>query len=682
MRGTTAGPTVMLVRPWDRETRRLGGLSRQLELLIAGLLAVAAGALWAVIDPVMEAIYFERAPAFMNGLIANRDVHDLARYQDDARLLLGPRVRDALTVAGLLVLHAFVHVDLVELSRRQGSDHESVSGILRGAWARVFGLGRIQMVSLVSVGTFVIALVEWARPLLALGLVAGTLVGLKLRPDQPASERTKIGTWRQTALVMTALGVLASALVLFRIGDHDFREDEFQVIGAAYTHAQVGTYQQWNWIDDVPGDGVPYTRASQHTWLIARFIEAFGMSEGVTRLPGAFAGILLTVLAYPMMLRTTRSRGAALVTSVFVLLAFVGTFRYARMYALVVPLAFVWTFIHAEALRALPKSFARAGILFTASAGVGWLAYQLHINTLSLAAAFALPTAVAVHAEVRYRGWPRRTLSVLWLLLAVAAVPLTLRTASRVSGFLSPFERRNFAYVDVLFANPLPSFASGAVGALLIGVALGAALRRHSHGLTSAPFTVLSLSSLAFAIPFFVLIADRYVSSLYVAHVRVLTLAAMATGLGHVLAQTKRRSTGTGIVAVIIALALVPWTSRIDAIYFDGTGFGVHSKAYAVIAMDLDPSTDVILGQYFRSYYAQDPTFRATSRVGMGNNRSFTMTDLEIATSGATRAWVTWEARKSYHLREDVKREIRERGLQVSGPGVDETRVFVYLIVP
>ena len=176
------------------------------------------------------------------------------------------------------------------------------------------------------------------------------------------------------------------------------------------------------------------------------------------------------------------------------------------------------------------------------------------------------------------------------------------------------------------------------------------------------------------------LIADRYVSSLYVAHVRVLTLAAMATGLSHVLAQTKRRSTGTGIVAVIIALALVPWTSRIDAIYFDGTVFGVHSKAYAVIAMDLEPSTDVILGQCFRSYYAQDPTFRATSRVGMGNNRSFTMTDLEIATSGATRAWVTWEARKSYHLREDIKREIRERGRQVSGPGVDETRVFVYLI--
>ena len=131
---------------------------------------------------------------------------------------------------------------------------------------------------------------------------------------------------------------------------------------------------------------------------------------------------------------------------------------------------------------------------------------------------------------------------------------------------------------------------------------------------------------------------------------------------------------------MIIALALVPWTSRIDAIYFDATGYGVHSKAYLLIAAEVDPSTDIILGQYFRAYYAQDPTFRATSRVGMGNNRSFTMTDLEIATRGATRAWVTWEARKSYHLREDIRREIRERGRQVSGPGVDETRVFVYLI--
>ena len=680
MRGTSAGPTVMVVRPWDPETHRLGGLSRQLGLLIAALLAVAAGALWAVIDPVMEAIYFERAPGFMNGLIANRDVHDLARYQDDARLLLGPRVRDALTVAGLLVLHAFVHVDLVELSRRQGSDHESVSGILRGAWARVVGLGRIQVVSLVSVGTFVIALVAWARPLLALGLVVGTLVGLELRPEQPTSERSASGTRLQTAIVMTALGVLASALVLFRIGDHDFREDEFQVIGAAYTHAQVGSYQQWNWIDDVPGDGVPYTRASQHTWLIARFIEAFGMSEGVTRLPGAFAGILLTVLAYPMMLRTTRSRGAAIVTSVFILITFVGTFRYARMYALVVPLSFLWTFIHAEALRALPKSFARAGILFTASAGIGWLAYQLHINTLSLAAAFALPTAAAVHARLRDRGLPRRMLRIVWMWAAIAAALLAFQLGQRFSHFFSPFQRRNFAYVDILFTNPLPSFIAGVIGALLVGVTLGSVVRRWSDGSGPAPFLVLSLASLAFGIPFFVLIADRYVSGLYFAHVRVLALALMAIGLGRVLGQIEGLGARTGTFGGLLILAVVPWVSRIDAVYFDDTRYGVHSEAYALIASEVEPSTDVILGQHFRTYYARDERIRETPQVSMGRNKSFAVEDLEVALEGTGRAWATWEARKSYHLRSEVRDMIREQGHQLSGPGVDETRVFVYLI--
>lgn len=680
MLGTSTNPTVMLVRPWDPAVHRLGGLSRRLGLLVAALLVVAAGSLWAVIDPVMETIYLERAPRFMNGLIANRDVHDLNRYQDDARLLLGPPVRDALTAAGVLVLHAFVHVDLVELSRRQGAVHGSVVGILRGAWARVASLGRLQVTTLVTVGTLVIPLVGWARPLLALGLIVGTIMGLELRPKTLTSERTRRETRLRTVIIMTALGVIASAVVLFRIGEHDFREDEFQVIGAAYTHAQVGTYHRWNWIDDVPGEGPPYTRASQHTWLIARFIEAFGMSEGVTRLPGAFAGILLAVLAYPMMLRSTRSRGAGIATSVFVLLTFVETFRYARMYALVVPTVFIWTYIHAEALRALPRSFARSGILLAASAGVGWLAYQLHMNTLSLAAAFALPTSMVLIRSLLDRGWPRRSLTALSLLAAVAVAPLAWRILRRVSWALSPFERRNFEYVDILFANPLPSFVSGAVGSLLVGVTLGTMIRRRSDGLASDPFVVLSLAFLAFAIPFFVLVADRYVSWLYVAQVLVLALALMANGLGLVLAQVNRRNAGVSIMTVVVALTVVPWVLRIDAIYFDETRYGVHSSAYRLIAEEVDPSKDVILGQNFRAYYAQDPTIRATSLVGMGSNRSFSMTDFENALTGAARAWVTWEARKSYHLRDEIRQAIRESGLQISGPGVDETRVFVYLI--
>lgn len=674
------GSTVTLVRPWSRDARRLGGLPRRAALILSVLLILGARALWSIIDPVMELIYFERAPDFLNGLISNRDVHNLARYQDDARLLLGPPVRDTLVAAGLLMLYAFVHIDLAELKRRHRFENTSIGDLFRGLWSQNIRLGNAEIFMLVTGGAALLALIGLTRPLLTMALVVGTFVGLKLLPGGDGRESSQRETRIHTVGVMTALALLASALVLFRIGDHDFFEDEHQVIAAAYTHSQVSTYHGWNWIDDVPGEGTPYIRAKQHTWLIARFIELFGMSEGVTRLPGAFAGILLTTLSYPMMLRATRSRGAALVASVFLLLAFLNTFRYARMYSLVVPIAFLWTFVHAEALRALRRSFAHAGLLLATSVAIGWLAYSLHVNSLSLAAAFALPTAITLHGTMRARGWSRSKLRALWLLAVVGAVPFAWQLGQRVSGLLSLFERRNFAYVDILFGTPLPSVISGLFGASLIGVSVGTMLRRRLDGISSDPFLALSLASFVFAVPFFILVANRYSGALYVAHVRVLALVLVAAGLGGLLEQMTRPQARVIIVAVFLSLATLSWASRFDSTYLGDTSYGVHSEAYEFIADGVDPATDVILGQYFRTYYAQDPNIRETLLISMGRNGSFSIDDLETALAQSDRAWITWEARKSYHLRKDVRELIRERGRQISGPGVDETRVFIYFI--
>lgn len=629
----------------------------------------------------MAAIYFERAPGFANALISNRDVHDLARYQQDARLLLGPIVSDALAIAGLLTAHAFVHIDLARLAGWTGRGAVSVLDLARGAWSDLARgrAGRAGAVLALVGGSLL--LIGRARPLLAAGLGVGLLIGLLLLGDDRPSARTNTRPSRMQTVVVTALmASVAAALILFRIGDHDYREDEFQVISAAYTHAQVGTYHSWDWIADQPSDGIPYTRAQEHTWLIARFIEEFGMSEGITRLPGAIAGILLTALAYPMMLRVTRSRVAAGATSALILLSFVGVFRYARMYALVAPVAFLWTFVHAEALRALPRSFAKGSLLLGLSAGIGALAYQLHVNTLSLAAAFTLPSAFILHRALRERGWSERRLLAGWAGVAVAALPAAWLVGQRVQGFLSPFGRRNFAYVDILFSNPLPTSLAEPVGAVLTGVALGLLFRRPQTTGDRHPFPTLAYSSVAFAMPFFVFIADRYVGSLYVAHVHVLILALMAIGFGALLGRVGRRTWRLAAGLFVAGLLVAQLPGRAPGLYFDATSYGVHSEAYAILAERVDPRTDVILGQYFRSYYARDANLADTPFVGMLNNRLFTLEEFEDAASSRERAWITWEARKGDHLRSDVKEAIRERGVQVSGPGVDHTRVFVYLI--
>lgn len=677
----TSRPIVVPIRPWN-SSQHVNVGPRRVALAIAALIVIGSTVLWAIVDPVMEAIYFERAPRFLNDLIRNREVHDLARYQQDARLIVGSVVRDALIVASLLVAHAFLHIDLLEVTRRAGHPATSAKDLLRATWHELAEGRRARAAMIAGAGVILLGVIGRARPLLSVALTGGVLVGLLLIPQRTlqADRSLPVEPKARTIVAVISLAVVASAIILFRIGDFDFREDEFQVISAAYTHSQVGTYQGWDWAQDVPSEGAPYTRASQHTWLIARFIAVFGMSEGITRLPGAIAGILLTALAYPTMLSATRSRAAALLTSAFVLLTFAATFRYARMYALVVPLSLLWTYVHAMALKRLEQSF-RTGVMLLATSGaIGLLAYELHINTLSLAAAFALPTAMTLHRALLGHGWRRASLWSMWMALTIPAIGAALLVAERVRWALSPFARRNYQYVDILFANPFPTALSGAIGAVLVGVTVGTLLRRREDGARHHPFFLLSIASLAFAVPFFVFVADRYVSGTYVAHVRVLVLALIATGLAIVIGSLARSRVRSMAVLSVLIVAVSAWLPGLDRIYGDGHRYGVHSAAYRIIASDLDPSTDIILGQYFRTYYAQGPLFRDTERIGMGRNRSFSLTELEHALDRQDRAWVTWEARKSYHLASDVRQAIAERGRQVSGPGVDGTRVYVYLI--
>ena len=118
------------------------------------------------------------------------------------------------------------------------------------------------------------------------------------------------------------------------------------------------------------------------------------------------------------------------------------------------------------------------------------------------------------------------------------------------------------------------------------------------------------------------LISDRYASGVYIAHVRVLALALMAIGLSRILTQVEVLGARAGTLGAVPIPSLVPWVSGIDAMYFDETSCGVHSEAYVLIASEVEPSTDVILGQYFRTYDARDAQIRETPQVSIGRNRS------------------------------------------------------------
>jgi len=648
-------------------------------MLVVGSTALLLSSIaWLAIDPVITAIYFERAPRWANELIANRDRHDLDRYRSDARALVGPLLTDAAILGALLVLGSLIRLDVRRIL---------VSADIPARWLKVqawVSMAIRHPIRAMS-ATAAVAVITLARPGLAVMLLLGVLVGLAVAPKVSWGSGGALDSTRSSGPNVLrrgrwplALGAVTAAVLLTGLGGFDFREDEFLVMNAAYSHAMVGDYGGWDWIADAPADGRPYTRAFPHTWIIARFIEAFGMSEGLTRLPGVIAGTLLVVTMFVVLRRMLGSGFAATVGALFVLTAYASIFRYARMYALVIPLAFVWTVVHARALVLLPRRPGRAAMWGAASAACGLLALLLHVNTLSLAVAFAIPTMVAVHRYARERLSARAVMSI-W----VGAAALVLAGASLVLGevdhFLSFFGRRNFAYVTMLLDLPVPTRLSATLGSVLIGVAVGVAVRSPSRG-TGRQFLLLATGSAAFALPFFVLVADRYVASLYVSHVRVLTLALAAAGLAALVEAASRRVVKGGLTIGIVVLLAIQWHGMVGSLYGDDDSYGRYTQAYALLAEELDPPRDVVLGQFFRTYYAQDPRFVDVPILSLGMNGSVGITDFEAMVVSAPRAWVTWEQRKSYHLRPEVRLFVMTNGRQLSGPGVDASNVYLFLI--
>jgi hypothetical protein len=673
--------TSLLTRSQTAARRILTSRARTVLLVLAVLAVLGSAVVWSLIDPVMTAIYLERAPRWANELISNREKHDLARYQADARALLGPVLADTATVGVALAVAAFVRLDPRQLLR-DVTELRVTAAPLRRAVRTWLARHAVTIIAVLPA----LVVIAIARPGAAVLLVGGVVAGALLAPRLPLMTAGPTGAAALQsspgrilrALPVIGVGVIAAALLLHRLDSFDFREDEFQVINAAYSLAMVGDYAGWDWIEDRPAEGVPYTRAFPHTWLIARIIEVFGMSEGVTRLPGVLAGTLLVVGAFLLLRRMVGSGTVAALGPLLVLTAYASIFRYARMYALVIPLAVLWTVVHARALTLLPVRPARALVWAGASAACGILGALLHVNMLSLAAAFAIPTMVVVHRFALER-LPRGAVLAMWGATGAVVAAGTFVVLDEVDHFFSFFGRRSYAYVTILLDLPVPTRLSSTLGAVLIGVGIGAAFRARP-GTTTRWFLLLSTGSLAFALPFFVLIADRYVASVYVSHVRILMLILAAVGVAVLVRAAPRRFVGHLLTVGVTALILLQWQGMSAALYESNTRYGRYSEAYPLIAAEIDVEQDVILGQMFRGYYAQDSRFDGASVLSLGRNRSVSVEDYLEMVGSRPRAWVTWEARKSYHLRPEVIRHALSEGRQVSGPGVDASNIYVVLV--
>ena len=113
-------------------------------------------------------------------------------------------------------------------------------------------------------------------------------------------------------------------------------------------------------------------------------------------------------------------------------------------------------------------------------------------------------------------------------------------------------------------------------------------------------------------------------------------------------------------------------------IYGEEHDFGRFKEAYLTIKKNLNPEEKVIFGQYLRTYYLKEIGEDNLVVIDMLNNGQYSYESFLKDISKYDSGWITWETRKGYHIRGDIKNYINKNFKKYHGRGIDDTNVEVY----
>ncbi|WP_290811039.1 glycosyltransferase family 39 protein [Halovivax sp.] len=484
------------------------------------------------------------------------------------------------------------------------------------------------------------------------------------------------------AVTLGAIGV-----IFYRLGELHLFGDEYLVVDAAASYYYTGELYLWNWIADDQGSRY-YDRAWPHTLLVAASYAVFGISEWSARLVSALFGAATVPVAYVVFRYFTEDRTVALATAA-ALAIYPSTlfyFRWARMYALLIPLFLLLTYlVHRTTTEgnSLNLRNDRSNRLIDRyldfNLGLGlltlpvlYVAYQVHYNALLV---LAVAYVYVCYRAVATREPKYRTASAIGT-AGLAAVALVAHTTDRLAfldQFLSFFARENVVYLSYLLRFPFE--ATAGVAFFLAGFALLARIDDEPRRQKLLFCYLLCV----FALVFYVHVGDRYASFAYTVHVVPFAVALLLLVYAEFVRSMRSPLLAVGLVVLLVSCLVFPmyagtYSWDADRLYHeDREDF---RTAYGTIVDEYEED-DALFAQYARDYYLRELPEDA-EWISMLNNQEYGPDefhdDLERHDSG----WVTWETGKTYHVHPEVREYVEENFEQRHGSGVDDTRVEVY----
>jgi hypothetical protein len=485
--------------------------------------------------------------------------------------------------------------------------------------------------------------------------------------------------------------IITSTFVLsYKVGSHDLREDEFQMVDVATGYYYTGTFYRWDWLEQKSGQFTScattdymychYTRAWPHTLLVSASYYLFGISEWSSRIVSVIFGILFIPLVYFVTRFFSNSKKAALLTAAVTLLnpAFIDLFRYTRMYAILIPIFLLLTYVMYRALTETGKTSRLIPLVnkylnfnyLALSLGVGLLVlnYFIHINSLILLPALFAFIIYLAYSERENKYYIAASVGILGCLLF--ALLSQLGYFSGITELLSFFEKRNYIYYNLLFSYPFPILSGGILSGLSIAFLI------FLEGSSKKKWVYLCFL-IAVPLVFFIWIGNRYAGFTYISHIASISII-LAISVMILLTKLIQNRVAIFLYTLIIVSVGINFIGSIPPIYGNENVFGKYSTAYAVINQNFDIQRSGLLGQYLHAIYLPSLFGKTINIIDMLNAQQYDYNQFLKDIADYQSGWIAWETRKSYHIQQPIITYIQTHFKKYHGTGVDDTNIEVY----
>lgn len=509
--------------------------------------------------------------------------------------------------------------------------------------------------------------------------------------DQSCAKKIK-STIPARYIICVSLLIMAAFMIFgYQLDGKDLWDDEYLILRAAKGYQETGTFHSWDFIQDAPTEE-KYTRAWPHTILVAQSYKFFGVSEWSTRIVSVISGCIFIGIAFFVCFYFTQNLLLSLIITIVVLLNpdFIYYWRYARMYALLLPALFVWAFLVHKATEAPPGEkipYQPATSLAAEYLNFNWFyvvlsflflyfAYHIHVNSLILPLSTIIYIVVLaiIGKERKYKG----------LLISIcitgpiiyAFIPE--KMINDLTGFISFFNTYNPIYLHLIVQRPFYSIVSLSLLAGSIIILFYFPVQKLKKKILFCLLIVLT------TIVFFVFMANFFGGHYrFISHTVPFAILLICFVYFIVLKVFRNRYIlAAGIVILLLAQA-INFIRLQDVLYHGAAKQPFPSVAYKTVH-GLLKQNEVIFAQGLKNYYMAGIP-RNTPIISLGHTKQGTTGTnpyrFEIFFKDLLKyrqGWVIWEKYKEFHVEPKVVAYVKTLFKKHHGQGLDNTGVEVF----